>query len=80
MKFALICITKPFSKKLDNIYRQQKSFEDVGLDLEVCYGPSEIAWPALGGLAGRPSCELLGLGLALSMADDTDRGLLPWCA
>jgi hypothetical protein len=38
-----------------------------------CYGPSEIAWPVLGGLASRPSCELLGLGLALPRADETDQ-------
>jgi hypothetical protein len=29
----------------------------------------------LGGLAGRPFCELLGLGLAFSSADETDQGL-----
>jgi hypothetical protein len=38
----------------------------------VCYGPSGIAWPVLGGLAGRPFCELLGLGLTLPGADETD--------
>jgi hypothetical protein len=36
-----------------------------------CYGPSGIAWPVLGGLAGQPSCELMGLGLALPGADET---------
>ncbi len=43
-----------------------------------CYGPSGIAWPALGGLAGQPFCELQGLGLALPGADETDhaRGFL----
>jgi hypothetical protein len=41
--------------------------------LYVCYGPSGIAWPALGGLAGRPFCELMGFGLASPWADETDR-------
>jgi hypothetical protein len=41
--------------------------------LRFCYGPSEIAWPARCGLAGRPSCELRGLGLALPGADETGR-------
>jgi hypothetical protein len=45
---------------------------DVGGDLDRSYGPSGIAWPALGGLAGQPFCELLGLGLAFTGADETD--------
>jgi hypothetical protein len=40
---------------------------------DICYGPSGIAWPALGGLAGRPLCELLGFGLAFPSADETDQ-------
>jgi hypothetical protein len=32
----------------------------------------------LGGLAGRPFCELIGFGLALPGADDTDRGGVGW--
>jgi hypothetical protein len=35
---------------------------------DICYGPSGIAWPMLGGLAGRPFCELVGLGLAFTNA------------
>jgi hypothetical protein len=42
--------------------------------LRVCYGPSRIAWPVLGGLAGRPFCELMGFGLALPGAGETDWG------
>jgi hypothetical protein len=37
--------------------------------IDVCYGPSGIAWPARSGLASRPSCELLGFGLACQGAD-----------